>query len=82
MNKNQFISDVSLLTTSSNSLVGKQVLNISLAESTMDEVKELAKLGAREGLVVIADNQSRGRGRFNREWLTTCLLYTSDAADE
>ena len=71
MNKNQFISDVSLLTTSSNSLVGKQVLNISLAESTMDEVKELAKLGAREGLVVIADNQSRGRGRFNREWLTT-----------
>ena len=52
-------------------MVGKQVLNISLAESTMDEVKELAKLGAREGLVVIADNQSRGRGRFNREWLTT-----------
>jgi len=37
----------------------------------MDEVKELAKLGAREGLVLIADNQSRGRGRFNREWLTT-----------
>ena len=52
-------------------MVGKQVLNISLTESTMDEVKELAKLGAREGLVLITDNQSRGRGRFNREWLTT-----------
>ena len=37
----------------------------------MDEVKSLAKKGAKEGLVVIADNQTKGRGRFNREWLTT-----------
>lgn len=37
----------------------------------MDEVKSLAKKGAQEGLVVIADNQTKGRGRFNREWLTT-----------
>ena len=65
------ISDITLLTTSNNKLVGRQVLNLAATDSTMDEVKSLAKKGAQEGLVVITDNQIKGRGRFNREWLTT-----------
>ena len=71
MNIKQFISDLTQLTTSQNKLVGKQVLNLAFAESTMDDTRALASQGAREGLVVIADHQSKGRGRFNREWLTT-----------
>ncbi len=64
-------SDIALLNTSDNKLVGKQIINLSHVESTMDEAKNLAICGAREGLVVIADRQSKGRGRFNRKWLTT-----------
>jgi BirA family transcriptional regulator, biotin operon repressor / biotin---[acetyl-CoA-carboxylase] ligase len=38
--------------------------------STMDEARELAKKGAREGTIVIAEVQTHGRGRLSREWLS------------
>jgi BirA family biotin operon repressor/biotin-[acetyl-CoA-carboxylase] ligase len=38
--------------------------------STMDAARELAKKGAGEGTIVIAEVQSRGRGRLSREWLS------------
>jgi BirA family biotin operon repressor/biotin-[acetyl-CoA-carboxylase] ligase len=38
--------------------------------STMDPARELAKKGAREGTIVIAEAQTRGRGRLSREWLS------------
>jgi len=38
--------------------------------STMDAARELAKKGAGEGTVVIAEAQTRGRGRLSREWLS------------
>jgi len=38
--------------------------------STMDTARELAKKGAGEGTIVIAEAQSRGRGRLSREWLS------------
>ena len=36
----------------------------------MDAARELAKKGAGEGTIVIAEAQTRGRGRLSREWLS------------
>ena len=38
--------------------------------STMDAARELAKKGAGEGTIVIAEAQTRGKGRLSREWLS------------
>ena len=38
--------------------------------STMDAARELAEKGVGEGTVVIAEAQTRGRGRLSREWLS------------
>jgi len=38
--------------------------------STMDKARELARRGAEEGTIIIAEKQEHGRGRLNREWLS------------
>lgn len=38
--------------------------------STMDVAIKLARKGAREGTIVIAEAQAHGRGRVSREWLS------------
>ena len=38
--------------------------------STMDVARELARKGAQEGTIVIAETQSQGRGRLSREWFS------------
>jgi len=38
--------------------------------STMDVARELARKGAGEGTIVIAEAQAHGRGRLSREWLS------------
>ncbi len=45
-----------------------KILHYKKVTSTNDLLKELAREGAREGLVVWADYQSKGRGRFKRKW--------------
>jgi len=38
--------------------------------STMDAARELARKGAGDGTIVIAEAQAHGRGRLSREWLS------------
>ncbi len=38
--------------------------------STNDIAKELARRGAQDGAVVVSKTQTRGRGRYNRQWLS------------
>ncbi|MCX7885752.1 MAG: biotin--[acetyl-CoA-carboxylase] ligase [Verrucomicrobiae bacterium] len=49
-------------------LIGTEILVFEQTTSTNDVVAHLAAAGAREGLVVFAESQTRGRGRHKRAW--------------
>jgi len=51
------------------SVIGNEVLYFPETESTNLIAKKLATNGAREGTIVIAEAQTRGRGRLDRNWL-------------
>jgi BirA family biotin operon repressor/biotin-[acetyl-CoA-carboxylase] ligase len=50
--------------------IGSEILVFEETASTNDVVEHLAKSGAREGLVVFAESQTRGRGRRGRAWVS------------
>ncbi len=50
--------------------VGRHIHCYASVTSTMEIAKMLAREGAPEGTVVIADEQTSGRGRLNRKWLS------------
>ena len=51
-------------------ILGCRVLYYSTTGSTMDEAKKAALRNAPEGTLVVADEQSAGRGRFQRSWVS------------
>ncbi len=51
-------------------IIGRQVYVYDRLDSTNLEAKRLSEGGAREGTVVIAEEQTEGRGRLNRRWLS------------
>ncbi|MBU8911919.1 MAG: biotin--[acetyl-CoA-carboxylase] ligase, partial [Desulfobacterales bacterium] len=49
----------------------KKIFHFQELETTMDKAKILAKNGAPHLSVVIAENQTTGRGRLNRKWFSS-----------
>ncbi|MDY6842500.1 MAG: biotin--[acetyl-CoA-carboxylase] ligase [Thermodesulfobacteriota bacterium] len=50
--------------------IGKQIIYFERTGSTNDVAKQEAALGAEEGTLVIAEEQSSGRGRMGRTWIS------------
>jgi BirA family biotin operon repressor/biotin-[acetyl-CoA-carboxylase] ligase len=50
-------------------IMGRAFYPLRSVDSTQDVAKQLAAHGAPEGTVVVADHQTRGRGRAGRTWL-------------
>lgn len=50
--------------------IGSEILVFDETGSTNDVVDHLGRSGAREGLVVFAESQTRGRGRQGRVWVS------------
>lgn len=48
---------------------GHELIWLPSTGSTMDDVRARATAGAAEGLVIAADEQTKGRGRLGRAWL-------------
>jgi BirA family biotin operon repressor/biotin-[acetyl-CoA-carboxylase] ligase len=52
------------------SLIGQKVIYYPCVPSTMDAARQEARRGAKEGTVIIAREQTGGRGRLKRTWLS------------
>lgn len=50
--------------------IGKKIYYFETLSSTMDEAVKLGLAGTPEGAVVLAETQTRGRGRLGRHWLS------------
>jgi BirA family biotin operon repressor/biotin-[acetyl-CoA-carboxylase] ligase len=52
-------------------IVGRSILHYPTLPSTMDFAKKLAREGMGEGVVVLCDKQTEGRGRQGRKWFAS-----------
>jgi BirA family transcriptional regulator, biotin operon repressor / biotin---[acetyl-CoA-carboxylase] ligase len=50
--------------------VGRRIVYLTNTTSTMDIARSEAEAGAPEGTVVVAEEQTKGRGRFDRAWVS------------
>lgn len=54
----------------SNALIGRRIDYYQSVGSTMDVARQAVEEGAEEGTVILAEEQTAGRGRFGRKWVT------------
>ena len=78
------LSPASITSNLGTHFVGQRVIYYPSLTSTMEVAKQEAQLGAVEGTVIIADEQTAGRGRIKRVWLSpkgsialSIILYPS-----
>ena len=50
--------------------IAEQIHYFDKAESTNTIAMDLAKKGEQDGTLILAEEQTRGRGRLDREWLS------------
>ncbi len=53
--------------------IGRNIIYYDTLDSTNNKARDMAIEGAEEGLVVIAEEQTKGRGRLGRVWTTPKL---------
>lgn len=51
-------------------IIGKKIIHSKEIDSTNEEARRLIKKGAGEGLVVVADMQTKGRGKPGSSWFS------------
>jgi BirA family biotin operon repressor/biotin-[acetyl-CoA-carboxylase] ligase len=51
-------------------IIGRDIRVFEQTTSTNDVVEKLARDGVKEGVVVFAESQTKGRGRLGREWVS------------
>jgi len=51
-------------------VIGRDIRVFQETASTNDVIEKLARDGVREGVVVFAESQTRGRGRLGRKWVS------------
>src|SRR5690349_557340 len=59
-----------LLSNLKTQIIGRDIRVFEETTSTNDVVERLARDGVKEGVVVFAEAQSKGRGRLGRRWLS------------
>lgn len=63
----------------STKFIGQSIIYLPVTSSTMDAAKEEVRHNAPEGTAVLAEEQTKGRGRLKRSWVTppgSCLAVT------
>ena len=70
MLKNQNNIKTYLISNLNTTIIGKRIYHRATLNSTMEYAKLLARKGAKEGTIVIADEQTSGKGRLDRIWLS------------
>lgn len=51
-------------------IIGTEYRHLPVTHSTQDDVSAAGRAGEAEGLAITADEQTRGRGRFRRTWMS------------
>jgi BirA family biotin operon repressor/biotin-[acetyl-CoA-carboxylase] ligase len=51
-------------------VMGREIVSYKKADSTNDVAYSLAEKGMKEGSVIIAEEQARGKGRHGRQWVS------------
>jgi len=72
------LSPESLKQALSTRFIGRNLIYHARLTSTMDEGRQAAIVGAPEGTVILADEQTSGRGRLKRQWVSPrgCLTFS------